>query len=127
MLCCNDMDVAFVLLLVNCIFYSIWFNRSVPAVCTLQMMQTEPFYQRQQGIFPPSVLTIACIMRSTESQSKVSHLQAEHLPPLLLSLLFTLCTGPHHLLLLCQMKVQLHMEFHELVPSSQQNHSIGTV
>lgn len=127
MLCCNGMDVAFVLLLVNCIFYSIWFNRSVRAVCTLQMMQTKPFCQRQQGIFPPSVLTIVCIMRSTENQSKVSHLQAEHLTPLLLSLLFTLCTEPHLLPPLFQMKVQLHMEFHELVPSSQQNHSIGKV
>ncbi|KAL7394671.1 hypothetical protein ABVT39_001760 [Epinephelus coioides] len=83
----------------------------------------EPFCRIQQDIFPPYIFPIAAITRSTESQRKVSHLQAErHLHPLLLSPLLASCTEPHHLLLL---KMQLHMKLHELVASSQHNHFTG--
>ncbi len=90
-------------------------------VCTLQMMQTLQYSQSQQDDFAPSVFHIAVITRSMEIQIKVSPLQVE--PYTLQVFLLPSCADLHFLLPLTYQ--ELHLELHELVACSQQDHSKG--
>lgn len=84
-------------------------NRSVAVVCTLQMTQTQPFFQFQQDGSAPSVYIIAVITRSMVIRVRVSFPQVEPYP--LLGFLFPLCTDPR----LPPKHYDLYLEIHRFI------------